>query len=84
MNIAIAILGGLIAVSSFLSGVAIYGSAKTSIHEIYAALLMITSALGLVIMAIGIGAATIRDAIAKNRQQATSDERELAAVIRGS
>ena len=52
---------GLIAFISFLSGVAIYGAAKSAIHEIYAALLMINSVLGLVIFAIGIGAATIAE-----------------------
>src|SRR5438552_2853896 len=82
MNIAVAILGGLIAFSSFLSGVAIYGAAKSAIHEIYAALLMITSVLGLVILAIGIGAATIRNAILRGQEQASSERRMLADALR--
>lgn len=82
MNIAIAILGGLIAFLSFFSGVTIYSVAKSAIHEIYAALLMITSVLGLVILAIGIGAATIRGAILQGQQQASSERRMLAEALR--
>jgi hypothetical protein len=82
MNIAIAVLGGLIAFFSFLSGVAIYSRAKSAIHEIYAALLMITSVLGLVILAIGIAAATIRNAILRGQEQASSERRMLADALR--
>jgi hypothetical protein len=82
MNIAIAVLGGLIAFFSFLSGVVIYGAAKSAIHEIYAALLMINSVLGLVILAIGIGAATIRGTILRGQHEASSERRMLAEALR--
>jgi len=62
--------------------VAIYGAAKSAIHEIYAALLMITSVLGLVILAIGMGAATIRGTIPRGEQQASSERRMLADTLR--
>jgi hypothetical protein len=82
MNIALAIFGALIAFGSFLSGVAIYGSAQSAIHEIYAALLMITSVLGLVIMAVGIGAATIRSAIIQADDRASSERLMLAQALK--
>ena len=82
MNVALAVLGGLIALVSFLSGVAIYGAGKSAIHEIYAALLMITSVLGLVILAIGVGAATIRRVIHDGQQEASSERRMLADALR--
>jgi hypothetical protein len=81
MNVAIAVLGGLIALFSFLSGIAIYDAAKSAIHEIYAALLMITSVLGLVILAIGVGAATIRRVIHDGEQQASSERQRCARAI---
>lgn len=82
MNIFMAILGALITFVSFMSGVTIYSVAKSSIHEIYAALLMITSALGLVICAVAIGAATIRSAVVAAMELATAERlraRELMA-----
>jgi hypothetical protein len=81
MNIAIAIFGGLIAFFCFSSGVAIHAGAQSAIHQIYAALLMITSVLGLVILAIGIGAATIRAVILNGQQQASSERRMLADAL---
>jgi hypothetical protein len=65
----------------FSSGVAIYAGAQSAIHQIYAALLMITSVLGLVILAIGIGAATIRAVILNGQQQASSERRMLADAL---
>jgi hypothetical protein len=82
MNIFMAVLGVLITFFSFMGGVTIYSIAKSSIHEIYAALLMITSALGLVICAVSIGAATIRSAIIDAREVSTAERlrvRELMA-----
>jgi hypothetical protein len=81
MNVAIAILGSLIAFFSFFGGVTIYAGAQSAIHQIYAALLMITSVLGLVILAIGIGAATIRAAVLNGQQQASSERRMLADAL---
>jgi hypothetical protein len=42
---------------------------------------MITSVLGLVILAIGIGAATIRAVILNGQQQASSERRMLADAL---
>jgi hypothetical protein len=66
---------------SFFSGVTIYTVAKSAIHEIYAALLMITSVLGLVILAIGVSATTIRRAILSSQQEASDERRMLAAAL---
>jgi hypothetical protein len=43
---------------------------------------MITSVLGLVIMAIGVAAATIRNAILRGQEQASSERRILADALR--
>jgi hypothetical protein len=82
MNIALAIFGCLIAFFSFVSGMAIYGTAKSAIHEIYAALLMITSVLGVLILAIAVGADRICSEIRDSTEQASSERRMLAEAIR--
>jgi hypothetical protein len=63
MNVFMGILGVLIAVLSLLCGIGIYAVATNAIQQIYAALLMITAVLGLVMAAVSAGAATIHDAL---------------------
>ena len=74
------ILGALITVVSLLSGVGIYAIATNAIHQIYAALLMITAVLGLVVVAVAAGAATIRDALVQERQGSRENELRISAL----
>src|SRR5437588_11429056 len=81
MNVLFAIVGTLIAFGSFLSGAAIYTVAKSSIHEIYGALLMITSVLGLVVAAIGTAAVTIRRAILDEHNYAVAQRTAIVEAL---
>jgi hypothetical protein len=81
MNIFMGILGALIAVVSLLSGVGIYTVATNAIQQIYAALLMITAVLGLVMVAVAAGAAAIHDALLQYRQAASQQNGLLISAL---
>jgi len=81
MNVFMGILGVLIAVLSLLCGIGIYAVATNAIQQIYAALLMITAVLGLVMAAVSAGAATIHDALTKDRESRESAARANEALI---
>jgi hypothetical protein len=82
MNVAIAIVGLLIAIGSFFGAIGTYAAAQSAIHQIYASLLMITSVLGLLILAVAVGAATVRDGIVKGQERASTERRMLADALR--
>jgi hypothetical protein len=56
--------------------------AANAIQEIYGALLLVTSALGLVVAAVSVGAATISDALVKRREMAARENELLISAIR--
>jgi hypothetical protein len=78
----LAVFGGFISFGCFVSGMGVYGASKSAIHEIYAALLILTSVLGLVIMTVAAGAAVITGAIRRTQDEATVDRRKLADALR--
>jgi hypothetical protein len=55
----IAIVGALVTVASFLSAIGIYANAANAIQQIFAALVMITAVLGLIVLTVAIGTAVI-------------------------
>ena len=82
MNIFVGIIGAGIAILCLIGGIGTYQMASTSIHQIYAALLMITSALGLVVVAVSVGAATIHDALVKSRESASQEHQQLIGILK--
>jgi hypothetical protein len=78
----IAIVGALIALSSFLSAIGIYTNAANAIHQIYAALGMMTAVLGLLILAVAAGAAVIQQEIRETHRGASAERRKLAEAMR--
>lgn len=80
--IVLAIIGALIAFVSFMSGVVIYSAAKSAIHEIYAALLMITAMLGLLMTTAAACAARLRRAIEDSEDTTAKELRAVAEGIR--
>lgn len=75
-----AIAGALIAFFSLVGGLAVFGGAKSAIHEIYGALVIITAMLGLLVTTVAAGAVSIRRAI-ENSEDSTPS-RHSARLLR--
>lgn len=78
--IGIALLGGLIAFLGLMSGLTL--GATNAIQQIYAALLIISGVLGLVILAVAVSAAEVRNAIRAATKAAADDRRQLFFMLR--
>jgi hypothetical protein len=78
--IAIGALGWLIAFFGLVSGLTL--GATNAIQQIYAALLIISGVLGLVIVAVAAGAVQIRTAIQIATKAAADDRRQLFVMLR--
>jgi hypothetical protein len=78
----IALLGGLIAFLGLVSWLTL--GATNAIQQIYAALIIISGILGLVILAVAVGAVEIRNAIGAATRAAAEDRRQLFLMLRGA
>lgn len=74
----IAVFGGAVALGTFFSGLGVYVDATTSIHQTYAAILMLMSMLGLLTMTVAISAAVVASSVRQASREAASDNRKVA------
>jgi len=76
------ILGGIVAALGIFFGIVAYAVAKSAIHEIYAALLIVTGMLGLVVFAVAVGTDAIRTAVREAGDRASGERRNLAEAVK--
>lgn len=80
--IILAITGGLVCFVSLMTSIAISAQAKSAIHEIYAAVAGLTSAIGLLTATVAIGAAVVLTAIRNADRDASHGRRGIAEAVR--
>ena len=81
MLVIVGVIGVLISVLGILSGILIYIFAENAIHQIFATLLTMTGILGLVVVAVTVGASAVRASIRAAAEQASAERKALANAV---